>query len=180
MKFIITRHTSTDWNLAGRIQGQTDTELNEQGYKEAEILTEKLLGLGISRIVSSDLKRASQTANIINSKLNIPVHLEKGLRECLFGKLEGMTREETTAKYGKKIIKDWEDRYKAYDFRSFNGECCDDVLKRYIKVLQQYSKFNSKDRAILLVGHGRGIATLLVGLGHEPILERGEYKIIEL
>ena len=179
MKFIIIRHTSTDWNLAHRIQGRVSTGLNEQGRNEAKKLAEKLAKLNISKIVCSDLTRARQTAEIINEKLNLPIHFEKGLRECSFGELEGMTREETIIKYGKKIKKEWEGQYKSYDFRPFGGECCDDVSARHIEILKRYSGFNPKNTVILLVGHGRGLATLLAGIGHEPKLKRGEYKIIE-
>jgi broad specificity phosphatase PhoE len=102
MKFIIVRHTTTDWNLAKRIQGRVNTSLNEQGRNEAKKLAEKLAKFNISRIVCSDLARAKQTAEIINEKLNLPLYFNKGLRECSFGELEGMTREETIIKYGEK------------------------------------------------------------------------------
>ena len=141
MKFIVIRHTSTDWNLAGRIQGQTDIELNEQGRREAEFLAKELLELSISRIVSSDLKRTSQTAKIINNKLNVPLHFEKDLRECSFGKLEGMTKKEASTKYNKRIIKDLEDQFNAYDFRPFDGESRDNVLERHIKILQKQNGY---------------------------------------
>ncbi len=179
MKFIITIHTTTDWHLTHRIKGHSNIQLNKKGRQEAKELARKLRKFNISRIICSDLQRSKQTAEIINSKLNVPLHPEKNLRECSFGKLEGMTRKEVIVKYGKSIIKDWEDQYKAYDFRSFGGEFRDDVLARHIKVLQRYSIFNPEDKAILLVGHGRGLSTLLAELGNPPTLKRGEYQIIE-
>ena len=67
MKFILTRHTTTEWNLAGRIQGQIDIPLAPQGKDEATELAKKLSGLGIHSIVSSDLKRASETARFFDT-----------------------------------------------------------------------------------------------------------------
>ena len=177
MKFILTRHTTTDWNLAGRIQGQTDTELNEQGRKEAISLTKKLLGFNISRIISSDLKRSKQTAEIINFQLKVSLILEKDLRECSFGSIEGMTREEAIKKYGASIIKHWDDQYKSYDFSLFGGENRNQVLGRHIRVLKKYS--DTSKEIILLVGHGRGLSTLLSELEYPPTLQRGEYRAID-
>lgn len=36
MKLYIIRHGETAWNVEGRLQGQSDTELNENGVRLAE------------------------------------------------------------------------------------------------------------------------------------------------
>jgi len=100
MKFILTRHATTEWNSAGRIQGQTDISLSPQGKIEAEELAKLLSDVGINLIVSSDLKRASETAEIINASLNVPLQLEQRLRECSFGNIEGLTKQQAIEKYG--------------------------------------------------------------------------------
>ena len=43
MKLLLTRHGETDWNLQRRIQGSTDTDLNENGRSQAMQLAENLL-----------------------------------------------------------------------------------------------------------------------------------------
>lgn len=178
MKFILTRHTTTEWNPAGRIQGQTDTSLNSQGKLEAEQLAKSLSGLGINFIISSDLKRASETAEIINFLLAVPLRLEPKLRECSFGEIEGLTREQAVDKYGLAILTDWEDQYRSYDFRPFGGEHRDGVLGRHLEVLKWCAGEKPND-TVLLIGHGRGLCTLLAGLGYPPSLKRGEYRTIE-
>src|SRR5947209_1575278 len=100
MKYVFIRHTTTDWNVAGRTQGQTDIPLNSQGRREAEQLAKLLSGLSIDFIVSSDLKRASETAKIIGNLLAIPVQLNPGLRECSFGDIEGLNKQEAIERYG--------------------------------------------------------------------------------
>ena len=60
MKLLLTRHGQTDWNVAGRIQGMTDIELNETGIRQAEEVREKLLNENIDVIITSPLKRARQ------------------------------------------------------------------------------------------------------------------------
>jgi broad specificity phosphatase PhoE len=179
MKFVIIRHTTTDWNLACRMQGQIDTELNEKGYEEAEELRDKLLNLNISKIVSSDLKRARKTAEIINEKLNAPLILDEKLRECSFGNLEGMTKSQAIEKYKESVIKHWDDEYKEYDLSEYGGENRNQVLQRHTELLDSLKKNSSENETILLVGHGRGIRTLLRHLGYEPPVKRTNYVVFE-
>lgn len=176
MRFILVRHTTTDWNLLGKIQGQADIDLNEQGEEEAMGLAQSLLSLGICHIVSSDLTRAQNTAKIINKNLGVSLQLSLALRECSFGNIEGLTKQEAIEKHG--IIEDWEDQFKAYDFRKFGGEYRDKVFERHLNLLKNLSQ-NNFSGPVLLVGHGRGLATLLGGLGYDPNIGRGEYKIID-
>lgn len=92
MKLLLTRHGQTDWNVAGKVQGTTDIELNEIGKKQAEETGKKLLNYDIDIIISSPLKRAKKTAEIIRENRNIPILLDDGLKERCFGKFEGKTR----------------------------------------------------------------------------------------
>ncbi|MFZ3020313.1 MAG: histidine phosphatase family protein [Minisyncoccia bacterium] len=178
MKFILVRHTMTDWNYTGRLQGQTDIPLNKQGTSEVEALAVSLLDLGINLIASSDLLRAKETSEVINWSLNVPLLFDKRLRECSFGKLEGLTKQQAIAKYGDAIIKDWDDQFLSYDFHRFGGEHRDHVFSRHIEALKHIEKEN-KNKTVLIVGHDRGLCTLLSGLGLTPELNQGEYKIIE-
>ena len=175
---ILTRHLTTTWNREKRIQGQTDIELDEEGKQEAKVLAKKLQFLGIGCIISSDLKRASQTAEIIAETLQVPVILDKRLRECAFGAVEGLTREEAGEQYGNKILDAWDDQYDSYDFCEYGGENRKQVLERHLQFLKNISSLSSA-KTILLVGHGRGLNTLLASLGHSPTIKRSEYCIIE-
>lgn len=136
------------------------------------------MGLGITNIISSDLKRASQTAEIINKILRVPLQVNSDLRECSFGDLEGMTRQQVIDEYGNSIISTWEDQSQKYDFRPYGGEHRDAVFKRYINVLKSALIDNTYREAPLLIGHGRGMITLLAGLGRPYKLKRGEYRTI--
>ena len=86
------RHGQTDWNLMNKIQGQYDVPLNDTGRAQATNVSDKLARFNLEYIISSDLSRASETAQIIGNKLNIRVDYDARLREYDFGILTGMTR----------------------------------------------------------------------------------------
>ena len=88
----IVRHGQTDWNLNGQIQGQNDIPLNDMGRAQAYNVADKLSRFNLEYIISSDLSRATETANIIGNKLNLRVEYDARLREYNFGILTGMTR----------------------------------------------------------------------------------------
>lgn len=62
MRFFVIRHGETAWNVAGRFQGQQDTELNEKGLAQAELLGERLAGHRFEAVLTSPLARAKVTA----------------------------------------------------------------------------------------------------------------------
>lgn len=89
----LTRHTETDGNRAGIIQGMDDSfVLNETGKTQAIQVAEKLKRFNIETIVSSDLKRTRQTAEIIKDILNVTVEYDPRLREYNFGRLNGWSK----------------------------------------------------------------------------------------
>ncbi|NLE01703.1 MAG: histidine phosphatase family protein [Fibrobacter sp.] len=88
------RHGETEWNRAGIQQGHLNSPLTANGIKQARSLAKGLSGRGIEVIISSDLGRASQTADIIAKDLNLPLNTDNRLRERNLGILQGMTIEE--------------------------------------------------------------------------------------
>ena len=96
MAIYIARHGQTDWNVQTRIQGRTDIELNETGINQAYQTREILLPEKIDLIITSPLKRAFKTANIINEGRDIPLVVEERVAERNFGKYEGMNFKDLT------------------------------------------------------------------------------------
>jgi probable phosphoglycerate mutase len=61
-RIILVRHGQSTWNAEGRLQGQADPPLSKLGRREALALRGVLPGLQPSRVLSSDLRRARETA----------------------------------------------------------------------------------------------------------------------
>lgn len=168
-RFVFIRHCETDWNVRGLIQGRTDIPLNNRGREQAESLAKRFKDFGISRIVSSPLSRASETASIIGFQLGLGMRHDDRLIECGFGKLEGLTKEEIVTQFGMDIlVADAE----PYDFRPFDGEDREAVLSRHLAALDDLSRAATGE-TMLIVGHGRGLNTLLSDFGEERLARGG-------
>ena len=96
---VLIRHAETD--LAGKFCGHSDPVLNAAGEKQLASLVAQLAALGVRRIYSSDLQRASQTAAAISRRIGIEVEFRPGLREIRFGIWEGLSWEEIESRYPK-------------------------------------------------------------------------------
>jgi len=95
------RHGQTDWNVAGRMQGQTDIPINAIGRAQAKRNGDILAGhLSCPRdfdFIASPLLRPRETMEIIRASLGLEPKefpTDKRLMEIKFGKFEGMTLEE--------------------------------------------------------------------------------------
>ena len=98
-KICLIRHGETDWNAMGKIQGKTDIPLNENGKRQAQQCRDYLKDSNWDIIVTSPLKRAKQTAFIINEALQLQVVEMAEFMERSFGDAEGKTREERAILY---------------------------------------------------------------------------------
>lgn len=92
---VMVRHGQTDWNAAGKLQGQVDIPLNAAGREQAREAIAELHAMGQEIggwdvVVSSPLGRAAETAQIIADGLALPLgDTDMGLIERSFGSAEG-------------------------------------------------------------------------------------------
>ena len=95
------RHGNTDWNNKKRYQGHSQNPLNAKGMRQAEEVAKRLAGEPWDMLISSDLLRARQTAEIISSHIGKEVEFyDQRLREICRGKLEGLLHSELEEKLG--------------------------------------------------------------------------------
>jgi broad specificity phosphatase PhoE len=96
---VFIRHGETD--MAGRFCGHSDPDLNAIGERQAMHVAEEAAMLGIERIYSSDLRRASQTAAAIAQRIGVTVSCLPALREIHFGLWEGLNWQEIEERFPK-------------------------------------------------------------------------------
>ncbi len=144
MAILMIRHGQTDWNLEKRPQGKADIPLNETGIKQAIEISQKLKDEKIDIIVSSPLKRAKQTAEIINTEIQCPILYEEGISERDMGEFEGKRIEESNleAFWNYEKNEKYEKAENIQDFFQRVYQTLDDIIGQY------------PEKNVLIVSHG--------------------------
>lgn len=162
--FYFFRHGETALNAEGRFQGQScDEGLTSKGQAQAEALADELSGLNLDVIISSPLKRAFETAEIIGKRLGLPLELEPRFIEGNFGDIEGKTKEELTSDE-LEIFNDWiKLDPKFLDTRFCNGESKSQMQVRALSGLKHLLSLPQNNFAI--VTHSSILRVLLLHFG---------------
>lgn len=178
MKLVIARHCRSVWNELRRMQGRHDIPLSAGGLVQAEALAKSLAGLGISRVVSSDLARAAETARIVGQALGVPVETDERLREISYGSLEGHTLDECRQLTDPHNHEDSYD-IMGFDYRQYGGESALQAYARQRAVLEDIRSKHGTE-TVMVIGHGHSLRTVLYGIGAGiAIPKQGEYRVIE-
>lgn len=149
MKIYITRHGQTDWNVEGRMQGSKNSNLTEQGKRDALNLGCSLKDANIDFIYTSPLTRAYDTALLIKGDVDIPIEVHENLKEMNFGIWEGMHSDDVKRDYKDEHYKFWNEPHL---YTPIEGESFDEVIKRVKTTLNNIVAQN-KGTNILIVTH---------------------------
>lgn len=176
----LVRHGETDWNAIGKLQGRTNIPLNSTGIKQAKECSEFLSCSNWNIIITSPLKRAKQTAEIINSRLKLPLVEMDEFLERGYGDAEGMALKERLTLFSDGNIPNQE------DMASLKSRVMDGlhVINKKFPV-----------EKVILVAHGAVINSILatlskgeIGSGKTKLVNaclsyihfhEGEWKIID-
>ena len=162
-RLILLRHGQTDYNVAGRMQGHLDSVLTAVGHEQAAAAAPVLAALGPDRVVSSDLQRAVDTAEVVGAACGLAVKFDARLRETHLGEWQGCTVPEIDVDYPGAIATWRSDPTWAPP----GGESRVDVVARSRPVVDELdAEFGDSDGSstVLLVAHGGLIAGLVTGL----------------
>ena len=160
-RLLLARHGETEWNRIGRWQGATDVPLNDAGRAQARELAERLKGVALAGVASSDLGRAAETASIVAELLGVPrlgAHAE--LRERSYGVFEGLTRVECEASYAEI----WNAHRPGDLLEPPGAEPRAEVEARMMRGLLQVVGAHANDAPVLVISHGGAIRTFLAAV----------------
>ena len=140
----VTRHGQTNWNLEKKVMGRCDEPLNETGINQAKETRDKLNDIDFDLIICSPLKRAKETAQIINENRNIDIIYDDRIIERDFGEFEGLETKNFD-------FDGYWDYYKNIEFeRAENIQMFFDRVYLFLDdIVEKY-----KDKNILIVAHG--------------------------
>lgn len=177
--FYIVRHGQTNWNLKGVLHGgSANTKLNETGKKQAEELAATLKDIRFDEIISSDLDRAVETAEVIAKERDIAIKTSKLLREKSYGSYELRDRKE--------VRKELQELFNEYDkltgeermkFKLYSdGETDDEAVIRFITHLREIA-IAYPGKTILIGSHGGIMRYFLIKLGFGTYENIGPHAI---
>lgn len=168
---VMLRHGQTKSNADSRMQGQLDTDLTDLGRAQAVAAAEVLSKRQPLRIVSSDLRRAYDTALALAESCSLEVATDERLRETHLGAWQGMTHAEVDVAYpGQRQA--W--RNKPY-WAPPGGESRIDVAGRSVPLVAELVASEPEwgrgdsESPLVLVAHGGQIAALTAALLDLPV-----------
>ena len=176
---LVLRHGQTEWNAAGRHQGQLDSPLTPLGLAQARQQGEILARMNLKgwQAACSPLGRAVETAKIALADTGLVPRLDDRLREVHFGAWQGLTANEIAAKWPA-LGADRHDPF-AWNFRSPGGERFEDMARRAQSFLDGLSQ------PTVVIAHGvflRVLRGLWLGIGPDAMrdLDGGQGVVHQL
>ncbi|HET6950828.1 MAG TPA: histidine phosphatase family protein [Acidimicrobiales bacterium] len=169
-RVLLVRHGQSEWNAAGRWQGQADSRLSDLGRLQAR---EAARSIGaVDAVWASDLQRAAQTAAIIAQEIGVgPVMLDPDLRERDAGEFSGLTRDEIEERFP---------GYLAAHHRPPSWEPDEHLLARAVRALRRIAEA-VPGGDVLVVTHGGLVYTLEAELGAPHVrLANAEGRWVEV
>ncbi|MGY1635680.1 histidine phosphatase family protein [Geodermatophilus sp. SYSU D00742] len=162
LTLLLVRHGQSEWNAAGLMQGQTaHVPLTELGHVQAAAAARELAGLRPGALVSSDLRRAVQTAEHCAGATGLPFTTTPALREQGYGVLEGRPSRELWD------VVDWTDPHWAPEGGESLGE-----LHARVGAFLKHLAAEPPAEVIALVTHGdtiRAAQAVAAGLGADAL-----------
>lgn len=175
MRLFIVRHGETDWNRAGRFQGQRDTELTEHGLAQADKAADYLRGRRFDAVVTSPLARARVTAQKIYDAAECDTfEVIDDLTEINHGDWEGRLSTEV-AETWPDLLETWHTRPHVVVMPGEGGESLRAVQIRTMRAVEDIASRYSGD--VVLASHDAVIKVMLCAFTDAPLSSFWSFQI---
>ncbi|MGH9768393.1 MAG: alpha-ribazole phosphatase [Blastocatellia bacterium] len=165
LRLYLIRHGEIEPAAMGKLIGQTDVALSERGVEQARRLAEKLSSVRLDAVYSSDLRRASRTAEIIAEHNQLSAQPSEVWREINMGMWEGRTLSALNDEEPEQVASLFND---PASFEYPGGESFADFTTRIQGALDQLL-LTHPNGEIALVVHGGVCRAIIGGLLEMPM-----------
>ena len=168
----VVRHGQTDLNRLGIVQGRgRDTDLNEEGQRQAQQFFEAYKNVPFDKIYISKLKRTQQSIQQFID-LGLPYEKLEGLDELTWGVLEGQPATRANKAAFLKLIRNWLDG--KLDSKFEGGESPNEVKARQLEALDVIMS-HPEEKEVLICMHGRAMRLFMCVLLNQPLTNMENY-----
>jgi probable phosphoglycerate mutase len=154
MRLYFVRHGESEANVLREVSNRGFVHpLTDRGREQAHALAHNLRTIPITRLFTSPLMRAVQTAEILAEAFAVPYEVTDALREYDCGILEGRSDEECWRMHTAQREAWLRDRL--WDQRIDGGESFYDIRDRFVPFIELLcQRYAAASDNIVLVGHG--------------------------
>ncbi|UJP39446.1 histidine phosphatase family protein [Cellulomonas palmilytica] len=160
-RLLLWRHGRTAFNATARLQGQVDIPLDDVGRWQARTAAAAMLVRHTpTRIVSSDLGRAVETADPLARMAGVDVETDERVRERSFGEWEGLS--------GPEIAERWPEDFALWrsggEPERVGAETRLQVAKRTAAAIDEHAQRMAREETLVVVSHGAAISSAVAEL----------------
>lgn len=165
-KIYIVRHAEAEGNIYRRSHGWYDAYLTPNGLKQVENLENRMKGIHLDAIYSSDLRRTWTTAGAPSRASGVEILPEKGLRELQMGEWENLSWGDCN-----RLDRELASTFACdAEWRSPGAESVGDLIARTGEALRRLVA-RHEGQSICLVSHSVAIRALFVNMGIKDVRE---------
>lgn len=167
MELHLFRHGQTNWNAERRVQGQSESQLDEQGQQQARALGERIRHLDFDQIYCSSSERTRQTAALAFAERDQDIIYLDSLREIRMGPWEGRLYDEIAESEPDSFRHFWQEPH-LYDVDG--AETFLQLQERALNAIEEFSERHTGER-VALVSHGALIKSVLCRIAEQPLCD---------
>lgn len=144
------RHADTNNDEKGITSGPNQDPLSKSGKRDSNDLANDVADKGVKKIISSDLERAKETAQIVADKTGAKVEHDPNLRTWDIGEFDGSTDKEF------KRVQDYFVNHP--DAKDFEGKKIGETFNQYKdRVIKARTELEKEPASTLLINHSNNM-----------------------